>query len=297
MLSKKLVKSGFINHGWLLMIPTTAVNVNTHFTVKENRPSLNAVPAKNFNDTVKAVLSDSLIATATVPPPAAPEIQLNRNASKFVKGFIKKEDEFLQKMKLRSENYFTNIETVLCKYDLPMQLKYLAVVESELRPNAVSRVGAKGMWQLMPVTARELGLKVSGKYDERLQTQRSTVAAAKYLRSLYAEFGDWLLTLAAYNSGPGTVYKAIKKSGSRNFWALQSYLPEESRGHVKRFISIHYFFEGEGSITTQTKSEAVAFQKQMEQYTKEMEEYTASIHTRPVSKDTVVLVAVNTMAK
>ena len=295
MLNKNLVKQGFINHGWLLMLPVTAVNVNPHFTLKETKPSLNAVPAKHFNDTLKAVIADSLATSSKVP--VAPEIQLNRHASKFVKGFIKKEDEFLQKMKLRSENYFTNIETVLCKYDLPMQLKYLAIVESELRPNAVSRVGAKGMWQFMPVTARELGLKVSSKYDERLQPHKSTVAAAKYLRSLYAEFGDWLLVLAAYNGGPGTVYKAIKKSGSRNFWALQQYLPMESRGHVKRFIGIHYFFEGQGSITTQTKSEAIAFQKQMEQYSKEMEEYTASQQVVPVSKDTVVLVAVNTMTK
>jgi membrane-bound lytic murein transglycosylase D len=297
MLSKNLVKQGFINHGWLLLLPATTVNVDPHFTLKETKPSLNAVPARNLNDTVKAVLADSF---TTAKAPAAPEIQLNRHASKFVKSFIQKEDEFLQKMKLRSENYFASIETVLCKYDLPAELKYLAVVESELRPNAVSRVGAKGMWQLMPVTARELGLKVSGKYDERLQTHKSTVAAAKYLRDLYAQFGDWLLVLAAYNSGPGTVQKAIKKAGSKNFWALQQYLPQESRGHVKRFIGIHYFFEGQGSIATQTKSEALAYQKQLEQYTKEMEAYTASLktaQTMQVSKDTVVLVAINTISK
>ena len=172
------------DHGWLLIIPATTVNVNPHFTLKETKPSPAAVPAKTFNDTVKAVLADS---TTTAKAPVSPDIQLNRHASKFVNGFIKKEDEFLQKMKLRSENYFTNIENVLCKYDLPLQLKYLAVVESELRTNAVSKVGAKGMWQLMPVTARELGLKVSGKYDERLVASRSTVAAAKYLKALYAE--------------------------------------------------------------------------------------------------------------
>ena len=113
MLNKKLVKSGFISRGWLLMIPTTAVNVDPHFTLKETKLSQIAVPAKNFNDTVKAVLADSSMSAAK--PPVAPEIRLNRNCSSFVKGFIKKEDEFLQKMKLRGDNYFTNIEAVLCK--------------------------------------------------------------------------------------------------------------------------------------------------------------------------------------
>jgi membrane-bound lytic murein transglycosylase D len=294
MLNKNLVKQGFINHGWLLLFPATAMNMDPHFTLKETKLPLNAVPARNLNDTVKAVLADSF---TTAKAPVAPEIQLNRHASKFVKGFIVKEDEFLQKMKLRSQHYFTTIETVLCKYDLPLELKYLAIVESELRTNAVSRVGAKGMWQLMPTTARELGLKVSGKYDERLQAYKSTVAAAKYLRDLYKEYGDWLLVLAAYNSGPGTVNKAIKKAGTRNFWALQQYLPMESRGHVKRFIGIHYFFEGEGSIATQTKAEAIAYQKQMDQYAREVEEYTASVQTKQVTKDTVVLVAINTISK
>ena len=118
----------------------------------------------------------------------------------------------------------------------------------------------------MPVTAKELGLRVSGKTDERLHTYRSTVAAAKYLRRLYAEFGDWLLVLAAYNGGPGTVYKAIKKAGSKNYWVLQRFLPAESRGHVKRFIGVHYFFEGAGSVTTQTKAETKAWQERIKQW-------------------------------
>ena len=294
MLNKNLVKQGFMNSGLLLMIPATVVNVDPQFTLKETKPSLGVAPAKNFNDTVKAVLADSVSSTQL---PAAPGIQLNRHASGFVKSYIKKEDEFLQLMKRRSQGYFTTIETVLCKYDLPLQLKYLAIVESQLRPNAVSRVGAKGMWQLMPVTARELGLKVSGKYDERLQTYKSTVAAAKYLRDLYSVYGDWLLVLAAYNCGPGNVNKAIKKAGSRNFWALQQFLPQESRGHVKRFIGIHYFFEGEGSIATQTKAEAAAHKKQLEKYELEKQEYASAIQAKMISKDTVVLVAVNTISK
>jgi len=125
----------------------------------------------------------------------------------------------------------------------------------------VSRVGAVGPWQLMASTARDLSLKVKDKYDERKNYYKSTVAAAKYLRDLYRQFGDWPLVIAAYNSGPGKVLTAIKKSGSRNFWVLQNYLPAETRGHVKRFIATHYYFEGYGSITTLTKSEVTAYKK------------------------------------
>ena len=107
---------------------------------------------------------------------------------------------------------------------------------------------------------------MKGKYDERTHFYKSTVAAAKYLKDLYGEFNDWLLVIAAYNSGPGPIYKAIKKSGSRNFWALQQYLPEESRGHVKRFIGTHYFFEGQGSLVTLTKSETARYLKQVEDF-------------------------------
>lgn len=192
--------------------------------------------------------------------PAA-TISLNKHVSGFVKTYVKREEEFLVKMKGKSGRFFESMEAVFLQYNLPPQLKYLAVVESGLDPKAHSAAGARGLWQLMPVTAQELGLKVAGKTDERLYTHRSTVAAAKYLKELHAVFGDWLLALAAYNSGPGPVLNAIKKAGSKNFWALQRYLPAESRGHVKRFIGVHFFFEGQGSVATQTKAEAKAWQE------------------------------------
>lgn len=242
------------------MIPAAKPNIPVHYSSTEITEAAPLPFKSHFSDTLKTASFDSSL----VKPFLVPKIDLNRQAFKFAKAYVKKEDEFLQKMKLKSPSYFTSIEAVLCRYDVPQQLKYLAIVESELRATAKSRVGAMGLWQLMPVTARELGLKVSGKNDERTHATRSTIAAAKYLKSLHTEFGDWLLVLAAYNSGPGTVLKAIKKAGSRNFWVLQQYLPAESRGHVKRFISIHYFFEGEGSIATQTKAEAKAYQKNCE---------------------------------
>ncbi|HEX6333997.1 MAG TPA: lytic transglycosylase domain-containing protein [Flavisolibacter sp.] len=196
----------------------------------------------------------------------APTIIWNKYASRAVKDVLKREGEALDKVSKRSDRYFQTIEKVFAQYNLPAQLKYLAVVESQLRTTAPSRVGAKGVWQFMPTTARELGLKVQGKTDERTHFYKSTVAAAKYIRSLHGMFNDWLLVLAAYNSGPGPVLSAIKKSGSRNFWVLQRFLPAESRAHVKRFIATHYYFEQEGSVTILTRNEALAYEKATREY-------------------------------
>ena len=162
---------------------------------------------------------------------------------KFVNHYIKHNDDDLLLIKKRSEGPFTIIDSVLNRYGLPLQLKYLAVIESELKPSALSRVGARGPWQLMPGTAHELGLKVNHRSDERTNYYKSTRAAAKYLKDLHREFGDWLLVLAAYNGGPLPVYRAIHRAHSRNFWTLQPYLPAESRMHVKRFIATAYYFE------------------------------------------------------
>jgi membrane-bound lytic murein transglycosylase D len=186
---------------------------------------------------------------------------LNKHVVKFVKQYIQKNNEDLFRIRQKSKSPFMVMDAVFKSYDLPVELKYLAVIESELKPTALSRVGAAGPWQLMPETAKILGLKVSSKYDERTQYKKSTKAAARYLKDLYAEFGDWLLVLAAYNGGPGPVYHAIHKSGSRNFWNLQYYLPAESREHVKKFIATHYYFEGQGSMTTLTKEENLEFNK------------------------------------
>jgi membrane-bound lytic murein transglycosylase D len=183
------------------------------------------------------------------------KVPLNKQAAKFVSDYIQKNNESLSKIRQNSGSSFRVMDAIFKKYRLPIELKYLAVVESELKPTAVSRVGATGPWQLMPETAKILGLKMSTTCDERTQYPKSTRAAAVYLRDLYSEFDDWLLVLAAYNSGPGPVYRAIRKSGSRNFWAMQYYLPAESRNHVKKFIATHYYFEGQGSETTLTKAE------------------------------------------
>ncbi|SRR5579871_1351775 len=182
--------------------------------------------------------------------------RINPKALSFVQDYMEKNTKDLQAVRAKGKYYFPMIDGILSKYGLPGELKYLAVIESELKPSARSWVGAVGPWQLMPQTARQLGLKVSRRNDERKNYYKSTVAAAKYLRDLYGEFGDWLLVIAAYNGGTGNVYNAMRKSGSQNFWKLQYFLPTESRNHVKKFIATHYIFEGQGGVTTLTKDEA-----------------------------------------
>jgi membrane-bound lytic murein transglycosylase D len=182
--------------------------------------------------------------------------RLNPRAMSFVQDYMDKNREDLKEMKSWGRPYFNLIDGILTQYGLPRELKYLAVIESNLKPTSVSWVGAVGPWQLMPSTARILGLKVSRRYDERTNYYKSTRAAARYLKDLYAEFGDWLLVIAAYNGGTANVYNAMRRSHSTNFWALQYYLPAESRNHVKKFIGTHYIFEGQGGVTTLTKDEA-----------------------------------------
>jgi membrane-bound lytic murein transglycosylase D len=176
--------------------------------------------------------------------------QINPLAKSFIEDYLDAHGKNLTKMKSWGIPYFTLIENVLMQYGLPKELKYLAVIESGLNTHATSWVGARGPWQFMPYTGREYGLVVTDWVDERTDYFRSTHAAAKYLTTLYKDLKDWLLVIAAYNGGPGRVYSAIKKSGSRDFWKLQYHLPAESRTHVKKFIATHYILEGKGGVTT-----------------------------------------------
>jgi membrane-bound lytic murein transglycosylase D len=182
--------------------------------------------------------------------------RLNPRAMSYVQDFMLHNKKEMDEMKSWGRPYFNLIDGILSQYGLPSELKYLAVIESNLKPTALSWAGAVGPWQLMPGTARLLGLKVTHKVDERKNYYKSTKAAAIYLRDLYAELGDWLLVIAAYNGGTGNVYRAMKRSHSRDFWSLQYYLPAESRNHVKKFIGTQYTFEGQGSVTTLTRDEA-----------------------------------------
>ncbi len=174
--------------------------------------------------------------------------QVNPYAESYMQDYLRGHSKSLIKMRDWGVPYFNLIDNIFSQYGLPRELKYLAVIESNLSTAATSWVGAGGPWQFMPYTARDYGLVVNASYDERRDYYKSTHAAARYLLTLYKQMNkDWLLVIAAYNGGPGRVYSAIKRSGSKNFWSLQYYLPEESRNHVKKFIATHYIMEGAGS--------------------------------------------------
>jgi membrane-bound lytic murein transglycosylase D len=185
--------------------------------------------------------------------------KLNPQAIGFIEDYVDKFGKQMEGLKISGKPYFDMMDNVLSLHGLPKELKYLAVIESYLKVNARSWAGAVGPWQFMPATARNMGLRVNRKIDERRDVFKSTHAASRYLTSLFALYGDWLLVIAAYNGGPGKVNSAIQKSGSRDFWELQNFLPAESRNHVKKFIATHYIMEGEGGITTLTKKEAGNF--------------------------------------
>ncbi len=214
-----------------------------------------------------AFYNDSVLLSATGKSSlSVPEIPLHQSMEKFVQDYAEDNIELFEKIKVNKSGYLKTIDKVFTQYEIPIELKYLAVIESKLNTDARSWCGAKGLWQFMPGTAKIFGLKITAKYDERQHVWKSSVAAARYLNELYAYFGDWLLVIAAYNSGPAPVLNAIKKSGSRNFWKLQYFLPKETRLHVKRFIATHYYFEGGGSLVTLGKVESEKYLKQLEEF-------------------------------
>ena len=143
----------------------------------------------------------------------------------------------------KSDYFFPIFENALQKYNVPLELKYIPVIESALNPRAKSRVGATGLWQFMFNTAKDLDLKVNSYVDERMDPIKSSEAASKYLSELYARFNDWNLAIAAYNYGPGNIRRAIKASGYSNFWNLRGYLPKETANYVPSFIATLYLFE------------------------------------------------------
>lgn len=168
-------------------------------------------------------------------------LHFNNKVYGFVNYFAVRNRDYTKEVIRRSTIYFPIIEAYLKKYNLPDELKYLAIVESGLNPQIISRAGAGGLWQFMPYTGNMYKLHQDWYIDERFDPYKSTEAACKYLSSMYNMFGDWELALAAYNSGPGNVRKAIRKSGyKKGFWEIYRYLPRETRSYVPQFVAIAY---------------------------------------------------------
>jgi membrane-bound lytic murein transglycosylase D len=165
----------------------------------------------------------------------------NSDVQKFIDLYAVRRKDVTSKVLGVSELYFPMIEEYLTRYNIPLELKYLAIVESALNTSAISKAGAGGMWQFMPTTARVYGLNISSYCDDRFDPHKSTNAACQYLKYLYGLFGNWELVLAAYNSGPGNVTKAIRRAGgSRDFWYVKQYLPKETQNYVPAFIAVNY---------------------------------------------------------
>lgn len=167
----------------------------------------------------------------------------------YISKYNRMQESKFKLIKTKDKATLQLISKVFRSYKLPAELKYLAIVESELKDAATSKVGAAGVWQLMPETAMGLGLTVDSTMDERRNLHKSTKAAALYLRDLHRTFKDWSLAIAAYNCGPGPVYKAMKKADSRNYWELQQFLPKETRLHVKKVMATQVYFEGKSTLS------------------------------------------------
>lgn len=184
-------------------------------------------------------------------------VEYNEQLERIIKSFLKNRKSKYADLMAKAKYYFPLIEEQLAKYNIPLEMKYLVVVESALNPTARSRVGATGLWQFMYATGLQFDLKVSSYVDERNDVLKATIAACKFLNQLYKTFNDWDLALAAYNSGPGNVSKAIRRSGgSKNYWNLRHFLPRETASYVPLFYTTMYIFEyadEHGITATETK--------------------------------------------
>lgn len=179
----------------------------------------------------------------------------NSTVEAFIHLYVAKKRTLSAKCLARSEQYFPMFEETLDRWGLPLELKYLAVVESALDPRIKSKAGATGLWQFMYGTAKVFGLRIDSYVDERCDPVKSTEAACKYLVHLHKMFGDWNLALAAYNCGEGRVTRAIRRSGGKkDYWELYPYLPTETRGYVPAFVAVNYLFgyAAEHGIVPQT---------------------------------------------
>lgn len=198
----------------------------------------------NYSKQPDVPVSDEVLIRRLQAIPAVVELPYNPIVRKYIERYTKGGRAQVAAMLGLSNYYMPIFEQALEQEGLPLELKYLPIIESALDPNAVSRSGAAGLWQFMLSAAKGLGLEVNSLVDERRDPYLSSATAAKFLKDLYATYGDWSLVIAAYNCGPGTVNKAIRRAGgdpkSHNFWTIYDYLPAATRGYVPAFIAATY---------------------------------------------------------
>jgi len=217
-----------------------AINFFTNFSFTDDTTLLNTY---NFPADSVPVYPDSVLIERLekLNIESVFELTFNKSVKNYINAYSKKRREVASRVLGLSEVYFPLFEEYLDKYNMPLELKYLAVVESALNPTANSRAGAKGLWQFMYGTGKMYGLKVNSIVDDRFDPIKSTDAACRHLKDLYGIYGNWSLALAAYNSGAGNVNKAIRRAGgTKSYWAVWPYLPRETRGYVPAFIAVMY---------------------------------------------------------
>jgi len=200
----------------------------------------------NINENVDYELPTELLKQrlAAMDAKSPFNIEYNPGLENIIKSFLKNRKKSFGRLMAISEYYFPMFEEALAKKNVPLEIKYLAVVESALNPKAVSRMGATGLWQFMYQTGKQYNLTIDSYVDERSDPLKSSDAAAQYMTNMYAVFGDWDLVLASYNSGPGNVTKAIRRSGGQqNYWNIRKNLPKETQGYVPAFLATMYIYE------------------------------------------------------
>lgn len=198
----------------------------------------------HFTDQFPTNIADSVYIRRLQDVEMVMDLSYNDVVKKYIQMYTERKRGLMEVMLGLSAYYFPMFEEALDKYDMPLELKYLAIIESALNPTARSRAGAVGLWQFMYGTAKSMKLEVTSFVDERSDPVKATDAAARYLKRLYDIYGDWYLAIAAYNCGPGNVNKAIRRSGGKtDYWEIYYRLPRETRGYVPAFIAATYAFE------------------------------------------------------
>lgn len=200
------------------------------------------------------------------------DIQYNQGLENIIKSFLKNRKKSFSRLMALSEYYFPIFEETFAKEKIPLEIKYLAVVESALNPKAVSKMGATGLWQFMYGTGKQYALKIDSYVDERSDALKATAAASDYMTRMFNVFNDWELVLASYNSGPGNVTKAIRRSGGKtNYWDIRNHLPKETQGYVPAFYATMYLFEyhkehginPERAVVKNFETDTIAIKNQM----------------------------------
>ncbi|MEY2703814.1 MAG: hypothetical protein RLY43_2453, partial [Bacteroidota bacterium] len=254
------LKSTFINHSTSVCIDERwmkeLANIDISKEMFEDITTLNLDEKVDYNLDVE-ILKKRLKKLDAHSPFV---IEYNQTLENTIKIFLKKRSKSIERQMAIAEYYFPMFEEHLAKYNVPLEIKYLAIVESALNPKAKSRVGAGGLWQFMPATGKQYKLNVTSYVDDRHDPVKATEAACQYLSNMYAIFGDWSLVLASYNCGPNNVSKAIRRAGGSNdYWEIRKFLPKETANYVPAFLATMYIYEFKKELGLMPKKAPVAY--------------------------------------